>query len=103
SARAPAGDPSPPLPGALPISWAIEDGRGFARRLADGLLLSGFEVVWVPTRLMAAHRKLHAATGSKSDQADATAVAHAAIATPDRSEEHTSELQSRENLVSRLL
>ncbi|MFC7743067.1 IS110 family transposase [Nocardiopsis composta] len=66
-----------------PVTWAIEDGRGFARRLADGLLLSGFEVVWVPTRLMAAHRKLHAATGSKSDQADATAVAHAAIATPD--------------------
>ncbi|MER6076433.1 transposase [Streptomyces sp. NPDC001817] len=45
-----------------PITWAIEDGRGFARRLADNLLLTGHEVVWVPTRLMAAHRKLHAAT-----------------------------------------
>ena len=40
-----------------PITWAIEDGRGFARRLADGLLLAGHEVVWVPTRLMAAHRR----------------------------------------------
>ncbi|MFJ9381496.1 transposase [Streptomyces sp. NPDC101455] len=47
-----------------PVTWAIEDGRGFARRLADGLLLTGHEVVWVPTRLMSAHRKLHAATGS---------------------------------------
>ncbi|WP_455771909.1 IS110 family transposase [Streptomyces malaysiensis] len=31
---------------------------------------------------MAAHRKLHAATGSKSDPVDAAAVAHAALATP---------------------
>lgn len=50
-----------------PVTWAIEDGHGFARRLADGLLLAGQEVVWVPTRLMMAHRKLHAATGAKSD------------------------------------
>jgi transposase len=32
---------------------------------------------------MAAHRKLYAATGSKSDVIDAVAAAHAAIATPD--------------------
>jgi transposase len=64
------------------LTWAIEDGHGFARRLADGLLLAGHEVVWVPTRLTAAHRKLHAATGSKSDLVDATAAAHAAIASP---------------------
>lgn len=64
------------------ITWAIEDGRGFARRMADGLLLAGHEVVWVPTRLTAAHRKLHAATGSKSDLVDALAAAHAAIANP---------------------
>ncbi|MFJ9847737.1 IS110 family transposase [Kitasatospora sp. NPDC101155] len=70
------------IAGGTPVTWAIEDGRGFARRLADGLLLAGHEVVWVPTRLMAAHRKLHAATGSKSDPVDAAAVAHAAIATP---------------------
>ena len=64
------------------VTWAIEDGRGFARALADQLLLAGYQVVWVPTRLMAAHRKLHAATGAKSDPVDALAVAHAAIATP---------------------
>jgi transposase len=62
--------------------WAIEDGRGFARRLADGLLLAGQEVVWVPSRLAAAHRKLHEATGAKSDPIDAAAVARAAIAKP---------------------
>lgn len=65
------------------VTWAIEDGHGFARRLADGLLLAGQEVVWVPTRLMLAHRKLHAATGAKSDPVDAAAAAHAAIATPE--------------------
>ncbi|RHW29028.1 IS110 family transposase [Nocardioides immobilis] len=65
-----------------PVTWAIEDGHGFARRLADGLLLAGQEVVWVPTRLMLAHRRLHAATGAKSDSVDAAAVAYAAIATP---------------------
>jgi transposase len=68
---------------ATPVTWAIEDGRGFARRLADGLLLAGHEVVWVPSRLAAAHRKLHAATGAKSDSVDAAAAAHAAIANPD--------------------
>jgi transposase len=65
------------------VTWAVEDGRGFARRLADGLLLAGQEVVWVPSRLAAAHRKLHAATGSKSDAIDAVAAAYAVIATPD--------------------
>lgn len=64
------------------MTWAIEDGHGFARRLADGLLLAGQEVVWAPTRLMMAHRKLHAATGAKSDPVDAAATAQAAIATP---------------------
>ena len=80
-----------------PVTWAIEDGRGFARRLADGLLLAGHEVVWVPSRLTAAHRKLHAATGAKSDSIDAAAAAHAAIATPDldrhRIDEHVRELR----------
>lgn len=64
------------------VTWAIEDGHGFARRLADGLLLAGQEVVWVPTRLVVAHRRLHAATGAKSDPVDAAAAAYAAIATP---------------------
>lgn len=71
------------IAGGMPVTWAIEDGRGFARRLADGLLLAGQDVVWVPTRLTAAHRKLHAATGAKSDPVDAAAAAHAAIAAPD--------------------
>jgi transposase len=64
------------------VTWAIEDGRGFARQLADGLLLAGQEVVWVPAKLAAAHRRLHEATGAKSDPIDAAAVARAAIATP---------------------
>lgn len=70
------------------VTWAVEDGRGFARRLADGLLLAGQEVVWVPSRLTAAHRKLRAATGAKSDVIDAIATAHAAIATPDLTRHH---------------
>lgn len=80
-----------------PVVWAIEDGRGFARRLADGLLLAGHEVVWVPTRLTAAHRRLHAATGAKSDPVDAAAAARAAIAAPElarhRIDEHVRELR----------
>lgn len=92
-----------------PVSWAIEDGHGFARRLADGLLLAGQEVVWVPTRLMAAHRKLHAATGSKSDPLDAAAAAYAAMATPGlerhRIDDHIRELRMvidyRADLVKR--
>jgi transposase len=71
------------IAGDKPVTWAIEDGRGFARRLADELLLAGHEVVWVPGRLAAGHRKLHAATGSKSDAIDAAAVARAAGANPD--------------------
>jgi len=85
------------IAGDMPVTWAIEDGRGFARRLADGLLLAGHDVVWVPSRLTAAHRKLHAATGAKSDQIDAAAVAYAAIATPGldrhRIDEHVRELR----------
>jgi transposase len=73
------------------VTWAVEDGRGFARRLADELLLAGQEVVWVPSRLTAAHRRLHAATGSKSDVIDAVAAAHAAIATPDLTRHHIDE------------
>jgi len=78
-------------------TWAIEDGRGFARRLADGLLLAGQEVAWVAARLAAAHRKLHAAAGAKSDPAGATAAARAAIAAPGpgrhRIDDHVRELR----------
>lgn len=31
------------ISGGTPVTWAIEDGHGFARRLADGLLLAGQE------------------------------------------------------------
>jgi transposase len=97
------------IAGDEPVAWAIEDGRGHARQLADGLLLAGHEVVWVPARLMAAHRKLHAAVGAKSDPVDAAAVAHAAIATPGldrhRIDEHIRELRvlvdARSDLVKR--
>ncbi|MEU4827089.1 transposase [Actinomadura sp. NPDC023710] len=86
-----------PIADRAPVTWAIEDGRGFARRLADGLLLTGHHVVWVPTRLTAAHRRLHAATGAKSDTVDTAAVAHASIATPGldrhRIDEHVRELR----------
>ena len=71
------------ISGDVSVTWAIEDGHGFARRLADGLLLAGQEVVWVPTRLVLAHRRLHAAAGAKSDPVDAAAAAYAAIAAPD--------------------
>jgi transposase len=64
-------------------TWAVEDGRGFARRLGDGLLLAGQEAVWVPARLTAAHRKLHAATGAKSDPVDSTAYPKG-VKIPDR-------------------
>jgi hypothetical protein len=43
------------------------------------------------TSLLAAHRRLHAATGSKSDAIDAIAAAHAAIATPDLTRHHIDE------------
>ncbi|MDT0305319.1 IS110 family RNA-guided transposase, partial [Streptomonospora wellingtoniae] len=69
--------------GAEQVLWAIEDGRGLARPLADALLLAGQRVVWVPARAMAAHRRLHNRTGAKSDAIDAAAVARAAVAEPD--------------------
>ncbi|MFD1277655.1 hypothetical protein ACFQ51_54215 [Streptomyces kaempferi] len=66
-------------------------------------------MVWVPTRVMSAHRKLHAATGSQFDPVDAAAVAHAAIATPgldrhridDRVRELCVLVDSRADLVRR--
>jgi transposase len=90
-------------------SWAIEDGRSFARRLADELLLAGQEVIWVPTRQMAAQRTLHAPTGAKSDAVDAQAVAHAAMASPtldrhridDRVRELRALVDHRSDLVKR--
>lgn len=61
-----------------PIRWAIEDGRGLARRLADALVWTGTgPVCWVPVRLMAGARRRGGQRG-KSDPIDALAVAKAA-------------------------
>jgi transposase len=59
------------------VSWAIEDGRGLARRLATALATTGDRVVWVPVRLMAQARA-HTGPRGKSDTLDALAVAVAA-------------------------
>ena len=40
-----------------PVRFAIEDGRGLAYRLATALVMAGYEVVWVPVRLMVAARR----------------------------------------------
>jgi transposase len=66
------------LSGWQPVRWAIEDGRGLARRLAVALLATGAEAVWVPVRLMVAARHLLPSRG-KSDPIDAFAVARAAL------------------------
>lgn len=63
------------------MTWAIEDGRGLARRLATALVVAGASVVWVPVRLMVAERR-HTGPRGKSDPIDALAVAKAA-ANPD--------------------
>lgn len=63
--------------GAQPLRWAIEDGRGLARRLADALAVRGEDVVWVPVRLMSGARK-HTGPRGKNDRLDALAVASAA-------------------------
>ncbi len=64
-----------------PVLWAIEDGRGLAKRLASALVTAGQSVVWVPVRLMVAERH-HTGPRGKSDPLDALAVAKAA-ANPD--------------------
>ncbi|WP_017580656.1 IS110 family RNA-guided transposase [Nocardiopsis valliformis] len=71
------------LAGNGPVLWAIEGGPGLGRALADALLGAGQEVVWVPPRAMAAHRRLSGPVGAKSDVIDAVAIARAALATPD--------------------
>jgi len=66
-----------------PVLWAIEGGPGLGRAVADALLGAGQQVVWVPTRTMASHRRLSGPVGAKSDVIDAVAVARAALAEPD--------------------
>jgi transposase len=60
------------------VVWAIEDGRGLARRLACALVAAGQSVVWVPVRLMVAERH-HTGPRGKSDPLDALATAKAAL------------------------
>ncbi|MBB5787926.1 IS110 family transposase [Jiangella mangrovi] len=60
------------------VTWAIEDGRALARRLASALVAAGQVVVWVPVRLMVAERH-HTGPRGKSDPLDALAVAKAAL------------------------
>lgn len=62
--------------------FAVEDGRGMARRLVAALLTTGAQVMWVPTKLMAQTRA-SARTRGKSDAIDALAVARAALREPD--------------------
>ena len=64
------------------VSFAVEDCRHLTRRLEQDLLRSGFEVVRVHTRFMAAHRRSGRQPG-KSDPIDALAVAHAAVREPN--------------------
>lgn len=59
------------------VVWAIEDGRGLAKRLASALVAAGASVVWVPVRLMVAERH-HTGPRGKSDPIDALATAKAA-------------------------
>src|SRR5690625_2747203 len=66
------------------VRWAIEDGRGLARRLATALVAADAVVVWVPVRLMVAERR-HTGPRSKSDPLDALAVAKAAV-NPDNAD-----------------
>ncbi|MEV6258854.1 transposase [Nocardia sp. NPDC051929] len=60
------------------VRFALEDCRHVTRRFERDLLAAGFEVVPVPTHLMAAARQGSRQKG-KSDPIDALAVAHAAL------------------------
>ena len=64
------------------VVFALEDCRHLTRRLESDLLIAGYRVVRVPTRLMAAERRGTKEPG-KSDPIDAEAVALAALRYPD--------------------
>ena len=63
------------------LVWAVEDCRHVSRRLEQDLMMAGYSVVRVPTRLMARTRA-SARTAGKSDPIDALAVARAALREP---------------------
>lgn len=60
-----------------PVTFAIEDGRGLARRLANALVVAGQTTLWVPVRLVVEKRRKGGPRG-KSDPIDALAAAKAA-------------------------
>nr|WP_231648384.1 IS110 family transposase [Saccharothrix sp. NRRL B-16348] len=64
------------------VSFAVEDCRHMTRRLEQDLLRSGFPVVRVHTKFMAAARRSGRQPG-KSDPIDALAVAQAALREPN--------------------
>ncbi|NDZ95387.1 IS110 family transposase, partial [Streptomyces sp. SID6673] len=64
------------------LVWAIEDCRHLSARLERDLLSAGAQVVRVPPKMMAEHRRT-ARTRGKSDPIDALAVARAAAREPD--------------------
>ena len=64
------------------VVWAVEDCRNMSGRLERDLTAAGYEVVRVPTKMMAKARAC-ARTRGKSDPIDALAVAHAALREPD--------------------
>lgn len=64
------------------VRFALEDCRHLTRRLESDLLVSGYLVCRVPTRLMAGARRAGREHG-KSDPIDAEAVALAALRHPD--------------------
>src|SRR5690606_41790703 len=73
--------------------------RRFGRRRLESL------VSFLPKFLLNGAKVGHTGAGGEQDFGQVSAAAHERLATPaqffvvDRSEEHTSELQSRENLV----
>lgn len=64
------------------VVWAIEDCRHLSARLERDLLTAGAQVVRVPPKMMAEHRRT-ARTRGKSDPIDALAVARAAAREPE--------------------
>src|SRR5690606_40326115 len=84
-------------PGAIPSSTSATEVN-----LHLPALLPSDYIADVPTRLALYKRIAAAADGSELDDLQ-TEVGDRFGALPERSEEHTSELQSRENLVCRLL
>src|SRR6478752_4834664 len=62
--------------------WAVDDGNGAGRPLAQRLLADGEHVVEVPAKLSARARELDTGHNRKTDAHDAHAVAAVAVRTP---------------------